>query len=83
MKRKNFNPEALHTPFANYVHGITIDEANRVLFIAGQVPANKEGDVVGTGDFNAQGDQVMRNLKEVLKRTRNFQIFGLRVRSAL
>ena len=66
MKRKNFNPEALHTPFANYVHGITIDEANRVLFIAGQVPANKEGDVVGTGDFNAQGDQVMRNLKEVL-----------------
>lgn len=66
MKRKNFSPDSVHAPFANYVHGITIEEGKRIIFIAGQVPADKEGNVVGIGDFNMQGEQVIKNLKEVL-----------------
>ncbi|MED5579458.1 MAG: RidA family protein [Nitrospinota bacterium] len=66
MKRKNYNPQSLHIPFANYVHGIAIDEAKRVIFVAGQVSADKEGNIIGVGDFDAQSNQVIKNLKEVL-----------------
>jgi enamine deaminase RidA (YjgF/YER057c/UK114 family) len=66
MKREVLSPDTLHEPFSTYVHGIAIDEAKRVIFSAGQVCGDKDGNIVGVGDFDAQGEQVMKNLSDVL-----------------
>ena len=66
MKREPLSPDTLHAPFATYVHGVAVDEAKRVIFSAGQVCGDKDGNIVGVGDFDAQGEQVMKNLKAVL-----------------
>ncbi|MDP6430172.1 MAG: RidA family protein [Rhodospirillales bacterium] len=66
MKRETLSPDSLHAPFSTYVHGIAVDEARRVIFSAGQVCGDKDGGIVGVGDFEAQGEQVMKNLTDVL-----------------
>ena len=66
MKRETLSPETLHAPFSTYVHGIAVDESKRLIFSAGQVCGDKDGNIVGLGDFEAQGEQVMRNLADVL-----------------
>jgi reactive intermediate/imine deaminase len=38
-----------------------------LLFIAGQVGLDKNGDLVGKGDIVAQSEQVMKNLEATLK----------------
>ncbi len=43
-----------------------MDGAKRIVFCAGQVAGDKDGNLVGEGDFEAQADQVMSNLKDVL-----------------
>jgi enamine deaminase RidA (YjgF/YER057c/UK114 family) len=53
------NPDGLHrTP--GY-HHVTIVEAGRLAFIAGQCPLNRSGVVVSPGDVAAQVDQVAAN----------------------
>lgn len=53
------NPEALHqTP--GY-HHVTIIETGRLAFLAGQCPLDRDGNVVGVGDYGAQVDQVAAN----------------------
>lgn len=53
------NPDTLHeTP--GY-HHITIVEAGRLAFLAGQCPLDRSGSVVGLGDVEAQVDQVAAN----------------------
>lgn len=53
------NPEQLHdTP--GY-HHVTVVEAGRMAFLAGQCPLDKDGTVVGVDDFEAQVDQVAAN----------------------
>lgn len=55
-------PPFLH-PTRGYSHAIKVD---RMLYIAGQVAQDAEGNVVGDGDIEAQVAQVWRNLKGVL-----------------
>lgn len=53
------NPDTLHeTP--GY-HHVTIVEAGRLAFLAGQCPLERSGSVVGLGDVEAQVDQVAAN----------------------
>ena len=53
------NPERLHkTP--GY-HHVTIVEAGRTAYLAGQCPLGLSGDLVGEGDLDAQIDQVAAN----------------------
>ncbi|GAA4220206.1 enamine deaminase RidA (YjgF/YER057c/UK114 family) [Streptosporangium album] len=53
------NPQQLHsTP--GYSH-VTVVEAGRLAFLAGQCPLDRSGVVVGTGDIDAQVDQVVAN----------------------
>jgi len=66
MKRTTLNPKTLHTPFSAYSHGIMIEQGKRLIFCAGQVAGDKDGNIVGKGDFNAQGDRVFANLADVL-----------------
>jgi enamine deaminase RidA (YjgF/YER057c/UK114 family) len=53
------NPEQLHeTP--GY-HHVTVVEAGRLAFVAGQCPLDKDGTVVGLDDIETQVDQVAAN----------------------
>jgi enamine deaminase RidA (YjgF/YER057c/UK114 family) len=66
MEKTILQPKTLHKPFSAYSHGIAVDGAKRVIFCAGQVAGDAEGNIVGEGDFDTQGEQVMSNLRDVL-----------------
>jgi len=61
---EKLNPEGVHqTP--GY-HHVTIVEAGRMAFLAGQCPLDVDGTLVGAGDHLAQADQVVANSLTVL-----------------
>ena len=66
MEKTVLQPSTLHEPFSSYSHGIAVDGAQRIVFCAGQVAGDKDGNIVGVGDFEAQQAQVMSNLRDVL-----------------
>ncbi|MFQ5913425.1 MAG: RidA family protein [Nitrospinota bacterium] len=66
MEKTVLKPKTLHKPFSAYSHGIVVEGAKRIVFCAGQVAGDAEGNIVGEGDFDAQGEQVISNLKGVL-----------------
>ncbi|GAA4204162.1 RidA family protein [Actinocatenispora rupis] len=53
------NPAGLH-PTPGY-HHVTVVEAGRLAYLAGQCPLDAAGAVVGVGDVLAQTDQVAAN----------------------
>jgi len=58
------NPAGLHeTP--GY-HHVTITDAPRMVFLAGQCPLDESGELAGPGDLRAQVDQVVRNITVAL-----------------
>ena len=66
MEKTTLQPSSIHQPFSSYSHGIAVDGANRIVFCAGQVAADAGGNIIGEGDFDAQVEQVMSNLRAVL-----------------
>ena len=60
-----YNPESLGAPLGQYTH-VTRVRANEFLFIAGMLAADRDGNVVGEGDFEAQTQQVFRNVGAAL-----------------
>jgi enamine deaminase RidA (YjgF/YER057c/UK114 family) len=54
------NPAGLHqTP--GYSH-VTVTDAARLVFLAGQCPLDEQGQLAGPGDLTAQVGQVVRNV---------------------
>ena len=53
------NPAQLH-PTPGY-HHVTVVEAGRTAYLAGQCPLGPAGELVGEGDLGAQIDQVVAN----------------------
>lgn len=65
MSIERLNPPALHqTP--GY-HHVTVVEAGRMAYLAGQCPLNADGDVVGLDDVEAQVDQIVANTLHALE----------------
>jgi enamine deaminase RidA (YjgF/YER057c/UK114 family) len=58
------NPPELSTP-PGYSHVAEI-RSGRIVYFAGQVPADRQGNIVGKGDLEAQADQVFRNIGTAL-----------------
>jgi enamine deaminase RidA (YjgF/YER057c/UK114 family) len=58
------NPEELH-PTPGY-HHVTVVQAARMVFLAGQCPLDRDGSLVGPGDLEAQLDQVVANVLDAL-----------------
>ena len=58
-KITRINPEQLHSP-PGY-HQVTVVEAGRTAFLAGQCPLDAAGVLVGEGNLDAQVDQVVAN----------------------
>jgi reactive intermediate/imine deaminase len=59
---ERINPEGMTQPTA-YSHLVKVDN---LLFIAGQVAVDGDGNIVGEGDMSAQVRQVYKNLQTVL-----------------
>jgi enamine deaminase RidA (YjgF/YER057c/UK114 family) len=59
-------PKALSDPRPRYSQGI-LTEFGKLLFIAGQTASDKDGNVVGKGDIEAQTAQVFKNIAAVLE----------------
>jgi enamine deaminase RidA (YjgF/YER057c/UK114 family) len=64
MSVRYLNPETLSVP-PGYTHVVEV-RGGRTVYISGQVPLDKAGNVVGIGDFGAQTIQVFENLKFAL-----------------
>lgn len=61
---QRINPSTLSAPHG-YTHVITVD-GGRTVYIAGQVPLDLHGQLVGAGDFAKQTRQAFENLKAAL-----------------
>jgi len=59
------NPPALGAP-PGYSQIVEV-RAGRIIFIAGQTALDRDGALVGKGDFAAQAEQVFRNLGAALQ----------------
>ena len=64
MKIDYLNPAGLSKP-TGYSH-VTVVGAGRLVYVAGQVALDGEGQVVGRGDLAAQAEQVYGNLGKAL-----------------
>lgn len=62
--RERANPPVVHAPGANYSH---VARAGNTLYIAGQVAVDRQGNVVGPGNAEAQADQCYRNLIAIVE----------------
>jgi 2-iminobutanoate/2-iminopropanoate deaminase len=65
-KLSRINPDGIHKPFAGYSHVVTAEGAQKLVFCAGQVPADADGKVLAPDDFEAQVKLVMQNLTRAL-----------------
>jgi enamine deaminase RidA (YjgF/YER057c/UK114 family) len=66
MATKVIQPKSLSDPRPRYSQGI-LAEGGKLLFIAGQTASDKDGNVVGKVDIEAQTHQVFKNLSAVLE----------------
>jgi len=65
-KIDRINPEGVSAPFANYSHVVIAENVQRIIFCAGQVAADEQGEVLPPDDFDAQAKMVMQNLTRAL-----------------
>jgi enamine deaminase RidA (YjgF/YER057c/UK114 family) len=70
MARQNIQPEALPKRIVDghvlYSH-VVVAEGKRMIFIAGQLARDPQGNVVGKGDMRVQIRQVGENIKAALE----------------
>jgi enamine deaminase RidA (YjgF/YER057c/UK114 family) len=70
MLRQNIQPEVLATRVVDdhvlYSH-VVVAEGKRMIFIAGQLSRDSQGNVVGKGDMRVQLRQVAENVKAALE----------------
>lgn len=52
-------------PATGYTH-VVVTSPGKLVFISGQIARDKQGNLVGKGDLNAQAAQVFENLKAAL-----------------
>lgn len=62
-----YNPSSVSTP-RGYSHVAEVDLGTcRMLIISGQVPLDKQGNLVGKGDLAKQTEQVYTNIKNIVE----------------
>jgi enamine deaminase RidA (YjgF/YER057c/UK114 family) len=67
MEKQFFNPPDTHQP-RGYTHAVAV-EGGRLIFVAGQVALDKNGNLVGKGDLRVQFDKALDNLVAALAAT--------------
>jgi reactive intermediate/imine deaminase len=66
MTKISINPAGMCPPVGPYAHVVTAPPGGRLVYCAGAVALDANGDVVGKGDIVAQTHQVMENLRLAL-----------------
>ncbi len=61
MSKEIFSPATMPPP-VGYSHVAKVNQGT-LIYLAGQVSSDASGKLVGEGDFEAQAEQVFRNLK--------------------
>jgi len=68
-RRRSIQPDSIHVTVWKghtlYSH-VVVAEGRRQIFISGQVPFDRDGNIVGAGDMRAQIRQVGENVKAAL-----------------
>lgn len=60
------NPASVAKP-KGYSHATVIDLGNcKMIVMSGEVPFDKQGNLIGAGDMKKQAEQVFRNIKNIL-----------------
>lgn len=68
MKKTIINPEGMLSPPSKYSHGVRVEIGDGALiFVAGELPLDKKGKIVGPGDITAQTECVFQQIEKVLK----------------
>lgn len=62
---RHINPPTISTP-RGYSHVVVVPPGYTTVYLAGQVPLDSAGNVVGGGDFRVQATQVFENLRRAL-----------------
>ncbi|QNP73315.1 RidA family protein [Streptomyces roseirectus] len=65
MIRRVTSPDLFRPPV--YSHASIVEAGTRLAFLAGAVPLDAEGNLVGAGDPVRQAEQVLANLEEQLR----------------
>jgi len=65
MEKTQLNPWSWQDKFG-YSQGWRVDAPRSIVWVAGQVALDPDGNLVGEGDFDAQCRQVFENLQAVL-----------------
>jgi enamine deaminase RidA (YjgF/YER057c/UK114 family) len=61
------NDRPVPAPLGPYSHVARLKNHQELLFIAGQLPVDSEGQVVGANDFDRQCEQVYANIGSILR----------------
>ena len=71
LKIEKFQPEGMNVRLSagqpSYSHVVTVNGSGKLVFIAGQLARDIDGNCVGKGDMRAQMEQTFRNLDRCLK----------------
>jgi 2-iminobutanoate/2-iminopropanoate deaminase len=66
-RRQAVNPNGVAAPIRGYYSNSVKVSAGPLLFIAGQIPIDIDGNLVGKGDVAAQAEQVLKNIETIVK----------------
>lgn len=68
MRKTYNNPDTVATPPGPFSHVARVELGEgTLLFVSGQAPIDRDLTLVGTGDIDAQAEQVFRNIRAVLE----------------
>ncbi len=66
LQRSLSSPTGVHPPVGRYSHMARV-KASELLFLAGQVSLDEDGNLVGKGDMATQTRQAYRNIGKILE----------------
>ncbi|NND04540.1 MAG: RidA family protein [Acidimicrobiia bacterium] len=64
MTNSPSSPDSVHPPAGQYSHAVAVSAGSTVVFLAGQIGLDPEGNA--SGDFAEQADQAYRNVAAIL-----------------
>jgi enamine deaminase RidA (YjgF/YER057c/UK114 family) len=65
MPIDSFDPDSIWKPFGAFSQAV-VQGTGKIVHLKGQVSLDKEGEIVGEGDIDAQVEKVLENLKLIL-----------------
>ena len=67
QRRQSVNPPGVAAPIRGYYSNSVKVSAGPLLFVAGQIPIDLQGNLVGKGDVARQTEQVLENIRVIVE----------------